>query len=70
MKSVAFLLYAGFPVASLGKDQSRVFFEFDDTAERKNAMLNFWNKAQRVEPVAFVDALNRARDMVSQTLKS
>lgn len=70
LKAAAFLLYAGFAVVSMGKEQSRAFFEFDDTKERSNALLAFWNKEQRVEPVAFLDSLNRARDMVTQTLKS
>lgn len=70
MKTVAFLLYAGFSIVEVGRENSRVFFAFEDTQERRNALLAFWNKEQRVEPVAFIDALNRARDMVTQTLKS
>ena len=70
MKSVAFLLYAGFPVAAVGKDQGRVFFDFADTEERGAAVLSFWNKKTTVEPVAFTDSLSRARDMVTQALKS
>lgn len=69
MKQVAFLLYAGYSVLSLGQEQNRVFFEFEDTDARRADLMAFWNKEQRVEPVAFLDSLNRARDMVAQALR-
>lgn len=70
IKTVAFLLYGGYQAVHVGRENTRVFFEFDDTRERKAAVLAFWNKQQRVEPVAFLESLNRARDMVTQVLKS
>lgn len=70
IKSAAFLLYAGFPVSSMGRENTRVFFEFEDTSQRRDALLGFWNREKTVEPVSFLDSLSRARDMVTQTLKS
>lgn len=70
LKTAAFLLYAGFPVARMSQEGQRAVFEFDDTVERQNAVLNFWNKKQKVEPVSFMDSLNRARDMVTQALRA
>lgn len=69
MKQVAFLLYAGYGVLDISLEQGRVYFKFEDTAARRAALLAFWNKEQRVEPVAFLDCLNRARDMVAQALR-
>ncbi len=70
LKVIAFLLYMKFPVVEYGRNESRVFFEFDDNQARKDAVLSFWNKTEKVEPVAFLDSLNRARDMVTQAMNS
>lgn len=70
LKIVAFLLYAGHAVKSVAGDRGRVVFQFEESDERKSTVLAFWNKSQRVEPVAFLEAQNRARDMVSQALKA
>lgn len=70
LKTVAFLLYAGYEVKSVVSDHGRAVFFFDESEARKNALLGFWNKAQRVEPVAFIECQNRARDMVTQAIKS
>ena len=70
IKTVAFLLYAGYEVKGVAPDHGRAVFSFDDTAARMNAVLSFWNKKQRVEPVAFIECQNRARDMVTQAVKT
>lgn len=70
IKVVAFLLYSGFKVASFARENQRAYFEFDDNVQRRDAVLDFWNKKASVEPVLFLDSLNRARDMVSQALKA
>lgn len=70
LKVAAFLLYSNYPVLSYGKEQARVFFEFQDSESRSQQVLAFWNKSQAVEPVQFLDCLSRARDMVTQAMKS
>lgn len=70
MKVVAFLIHEGFEIIEVGKRENRAFFEFKDTPERRDAVLGFWNKTKTVEPVAFLDSLNRARDMVAQAMRS
>lgn len=66
IKTVAFLLYSGFAVTAARQEHGRVSFEFEDGEERRDAVLSFWNKQQSVEPVAFMECQNRARDMVTQ----
>lgn len=70
LKTVAFLLYKGFEVVGFGREQGRAFFEFEDSDARKEVVLSLWNKHESVEPVAFLESLNRARDMVTQALKA
>lgn len=70
LKTVAFLRYAGFAIINIGKEQSRVYFDFEDTVERKSSLLSFWNREQRIEPIAFVDSMNQVRDMITQALRS
>ena len=68
LKAVAFLLYSGHPVLDVLPDHGRVLFVFADSQERKNMLLSFLNKEQRVEPIAFIECQMRARDMVTQGL--
>jgi len=70
IKTVAYLIYAGYAVRNVLRDGNRAVFSFDETEERKTSVLAFWNKEQRVEPVAFIECQNRARDMVTQVIKS
>jgi hypothetical protein len=68
IKSAAYLLYAGYSILAVLPDHGRAVFVFGDSDARKEALLAFWNKNQRVEPVAFIECQNRARDMVTQAL--
>ncbi len=70
LQVVAFLIHEGFSVTKLGKHENRAFFEFEDSVKRRDAVLGFWNKTKTVEPVAFLDSLRRARDMVAQAMRS
>lgn len=70
IKTVAFLIYAGFPIRNVSRDGNRAVFAFDDSSERSSAVLAFQNKQQCVEPVAFIGCQNQARDMVSQVVKT
>lgn len=70
MKTAAFLLYAGYAVKAVEKQDRKIYFVFEDSPARHAALLAFWNREQRVEPVAFLDSLNMARDIVTQALKS
>lgn len=69
MKQIAFLLYGAYVVVDITLEQGRAYFHFEDTLARRAALMAFWNKEQRVEPIAFLDSLNRARDMVAQALR-
>ena len=70
IKTVAFLLYAGYSVRNVSRDGNRAVFIFDDTRGRSSAVLSFQNRQQRVEPMAFIACQNQARDMVTQVVKS
>lgn len=70
IKTVAYLMYAGFSIVDVVPDHGRAIFLFEDTAERKEAVLAFVNKKQSVEPVSFIDCQNRARDLVTQAIKT
>ena len=70
IKTVAFLLYAGYAVRNVSRDGNRAVFAFDDSPARSSAVLAFQNRQQRVEPVAFIGCQNQARDMVTQAVKS
>lgn len=69
-KIVAFLFYRGFTAERFWREGSRVFFEFADTSQRKEAVLRFLNKQAEVEPIGFLDNISRARDMVTVALKA
>lgn len=70
LKIAAFLIYAHYPVLGYAREQARVYFEFQDSDRRSQHVLDFWNKTQAVEPVEFLDCLSRARDMVTQAMKT
>jgi lysophospholipid acyltransferase (LPLAT)-like uncharacterized protein len=69
MKVIAYLMYAGYAVLSVVRDGNRAVFIFEDSDERRATVLAFWNKQQRVEPVAFISCQNKARDMIAEALR-
>lgn len=70
LKVVAVLTLLGFPMLKYGKEGGRAFFDFEESDKRRDAVLSFWNKKLQVEPMAFLDSLSRARDLVTLALNS
>ena len=59
----AFLLSCGFPVKGTRYNDRGVIFLFDDDPRVDEALLRFTNGRGRVEPRAFLRALNDLRDL-------
>jgi len=65
MGIVAFLRCKGYKVSDLKRDGSKVVFVFDDQAERKQLVLDYFNGAQ-VSCIDFQTKLVEARTMMRQ----
>lgn len=70
LKIAAYLIHSGFEVRRWVKSGERVFFDFDATPAQEQAVMSFVNKKTNVEPLAFMESMSRARDLVTLAKKS
>ena len=63
----AFLVQSGFPVRGMQHDGRGIAFLFDDDPRLSIALLNYTNGKAKVEPRAFLQALNDLRDLARST---
>ncbi len=59
----AYLVSCGFPVRGTQHTERGVIFLFDDDPRLETALLRFTNGEAKVEPRAFLRALNDLRDL-------